>query len=70
MKTISVKFKAVLAVAFAVILCACLSIIATKETKAAEIIDQGTCGDNLTWVLDDEGRDGLQPVANGIIWTL
>ncbi len=25
------------------------------SARAAEVVDSGTCGDNLTWVLDDEG---------------
>ncbi len=39
--------------ALAVVLCVVLP--PETEAKAAEIIDSGTCGDNLTWTLDDEG---------------
>ncbi len=29
--------------------------IGAISVQAAEVVDSGTCGDNLTWVLDDEG---------------
>ena len=32
----------------------CIVLLPT-ETKAAEIVDSGTCGENLTWTLDDAG---------------
>ena len=41
------------AVALAVLLVALLCVTAT--VSAAEIVDSGECGDNLTWTLDDEG---------------
>lgn len=30
-------------------------LIGASVVSAAEVVDQGTCGDNLSWVLDDEG---------------
>lgn len=30
-------------------------VLLPAETKAAEVVDSGTCGENLTWTLDDEG---------------
>lgn len=32
-----------------------LLFVSASVVSAAEIVDQGTCGDNLTWVLDDGG---------------
>ena len=42
-----------LVVSLAVLLVALLCLTAT--VSAAEIVDSGECGDNLTWTLDDEG---------------
>lgn len=41
-------------VCFAV-LAVCLLFILPTEAHAAEIVDSGTCGENLTWTLDDAG---------------
>ena len=43
------KFVVTLAVLLVALLCL------TATVSAAEIVDSGTCGDNLTWTLDDEG---------------
>ena len=43
------KFAVTLAVLLVALLCL------TATVSAAEIVDSGTCGDNLTWTLDDEG---------------
>ena len=38
-----------------VVVCAVWLNLAPMEVKAAEIVSSGTCGDNLTWVLIDDG---------------
>lgn len=39
--------------AFGIILCMLLAL--SSVPTSAEIVDSGTCGDNLTWTLDDSG---------------
>ena len=43
------KFVVTLAVLLVALLCL------TATVSAAEIVESGECGDNLTWTLDDEG---------------
>ena len=45
--------KRVLSLALCLLLCAALL---PGAVWAAEIVDSGTCGDNLTWTLDSEGK--------------
>lgn len=50
MKSVAKRFTALLlAFVFAV------ALVPTMSVGAAEVVDRGTCGDNLTWTLDDEG---------------
>ena len=37
------------------VLCITYTVLLPTETKAAEILASGTCGDDLTWTLDDTG---------------
>ena len=46
------SIKRMLALALCLVLCAGLL---PGTARAAEIVDSGTCGENLTWVLDSEG---------------
>ena len=46
------KFSWILSCA---VLAVCLLLILPTEAHAAEIVDSGTCGENLTWTLDDAG---------------
>ena len=50
----SIKFLNCLKVLCAAILLVCLSGFA-MSVQATEIVDSGTCGENLTWTLDSEG---------------
>ena len=49
------------------VLCPTVGLLLNGEMARAEIVDSGTCGDNLTWTLDDEGfwrdSDGYYVVA-------
>ena len=46
------KLCTILAALSLVLLC---FVLMPNEAQAAEIVESGTCGDNLTWTLDSEG---------------
>ena len=53
---------------FSIILAACMVLSLLPGTAgAAEVVDSGNCGDNLTWTLDREGTltiSGMGEMAN------
>ncbi len=47
--------KKLLTVMFAVVTLCLICVLTMPTTAEAAEVARGTCGDNLTWVLDDEG---------------
>ena len=39
----------------AILVCLALAVVLPAQANAVEVVDSGTCGDNLTWVLTDDG---------------
>ncbi|MBE6942231.1 MAG: hypothetical protein E7455_08120 [Ruminococcaceae bacterium] len=57
------KFCTILVTLALVVLCVALM---PTQAQAAEIVDSGTCGENLTWMLDDAGT--LTISGTGAMW--